>query len=340
MRLSCFVAPERSYEELEALLRGAVKSIEGCQFQLSSPRITELLCQAVDRGVRVNLMVGEYDTDGKKLRRQREYIGFLAQRGATILVAPQSSPNLFHARWILVDEDKFLAHTFALTERGAPADGVPAERLGNRDFGIIVSEDNGLQSAAGKLLSKLRASAPGASMPVVVSVPDYDPDPVSATGRAFPTTTIESNDGVTLLFGQHGDQDAYFLPQFDLLESGNSEIMMYMQYFDTTTQHSCRLISILRRLVNAKYRVRVITCRDKKRPQLHCELQSLGIQHRFHFTKLHAKMIITSNAVILQTKDWIPEAVNLWTDCGVIVKNHNAANYFKSVFEFDWRLSA
>ena len=337
--IRCFVAPEYSFDELAEFIQSASHSIEGCQFQLSSPPIVELLGGAIRRNVRVSLLVGEYNIDSKKLKEQREFVGWLSQLGAEIKLAPQVQPNAFHARWLCADRRRILLHTFALTDRALPNTDRRQDRTGNRDFGVIFSDNNELLDATSSAWASLRQEPSGVPMPLVLPRTIYDPPEVPPTGRIFEPFVCESGTKSRFLWGS-GREGDYFNAQFRLLESSSDDVAVYMQYFDLDAPESQKLTQMLGQRVRSGQTARVLTQRDSTRKDLSARLNALGIQHRIHFTKLHAKMILTPKAVILQTKDWIVEAVEEWADCGVIIQNEAVAAYFKKIFDYDWDSSA
>jgi len=339
MSIRCFAAPEHSFDEVANFIRAAEISIEGCQFQISSPPIVEVFAEALRKKVRLSLLIGEYDIDSKKLHEQRELIGWLSQLGAEIRLAPQKHPNHFHARWLCADQNRILLHTFALTERAMPNTYPIQERTGNRDFGVVICNDETVLKAVSVTLENLTRISPGIPMPIALPLKNYTPPPIPSAGRLFEPLLVDYAVKSDFIWGT-GRQGNYFSSQFELLESSQEDTLVYMQYFDFEEPESQRLVDILSQTSKSGHIVRFLTKRSSRGQELTSRFAELGIQHREHFTSLHAKMIIRPKTVILQTKDWMGQTVKDWADCGVILNNATVAHYFRTVFDYDWDSSA
>jgi phosphatidylserine/phosphatidylglycerophosphate/cardiolipin synthase-like enzyme len=132
-----YASPDTTYEVLEERLNKAEKSILIAVYEFTSVPVKELVLSAVQRGVKVTLLLGSrWQTPSPE---RPDFIDELAQKGVEVVEAPRwgnKGPfSVYHPRVIVIDRIWTLVQTGNLTPTSVPPAG---ERSGNRDTGIAI----------------------------------------------------------------------------------------------------------------------------------------------------------------------------------------------------------
>ena len=107
-------------KQLHAVLKEARKSLQLCQFCIDDLEVVELLCQAVLRGVTVQLVVDAEQTDRPSCRLQPlrlvEMLDWEVQ--VRVFRPPSGGFAVMHSKLLLADETVLITGSLNLTHHG------------------------------------------------------------------------------------------------------------------------------------------------------------------------------------------------------------------------------
>lgn len=142
--VTAFTSPDCSLELISEAISSSKMSICACTYEFSSVPITEGILQALERGVRVRLLVDGAPA-GDMAEDEVACLSVLRCAGAYVLIVNGNLSNdvvqhvgALHAKYIVIDSSLTVVMSENLVEDGLPQDRV----FGNRGWGVMVNDNS------------------------------------------------------------------------------------------------------------------------------------------------------------------------------------------------------
>lgn len=360
-----YASPESTYAVTRRLLELARRSILIGIYDFTADHIKVLLLAAMQRGVKVTLML---DLDGRT--GELPIFDSLKHFGADALPAPSCAlPDAHHRffssshekvividdEWTMVQSGNYSDNSIPLNEvdGGDPAHFVP----GNRDCGLAVRSTR-LAAALSRVLRNDIALLEGAAAQAMLAAGALDADanaallaaqPASPPPTRFPSRTFAAKD-VRVLPVLTPDNYMTVVP--DLLLSAQRSILIEQQYIRPRQPAIARLLEAIAaaRKARPELDVRIILARpiggDPKDFQ---EIRDLGVAFGLtvgdhvrllspaHFVHCHNKLIlIDGESVLVGSQNWSDTAVLKNREASLLVHFPDLTAHYAAIFEADW----
>jgi len=372
-RMITYASPDSTYSVTRRLVEGAQSSIVIGIYDFSAGYMKELLLRAMQRGVRVSLML---DLNGRQ--GEMDVYNQLGNRGALTVPAPSCSgrgqnPHFSHAheKIIVVDGEWTMIQSGNWSENSIPfneGDGVVVGTWapGNRDMGIavqspvladfftrLIQSDMALelgQQEAESLLSATIPTAPGLSTTFVkdevfAEAPERIPE------ELFPSRTFPMGASLSIRPVLSPDNYMEVVPRF--LRSARHSVWIEQQYIRAHQPTIRVLLDAIRdaRADNPDLDVRIIVApRDEGVPSMK---NVLAQEYNLHapdnvrllsgsfFEHCHNKLIVVDGErVLIGSQNWSTTAVTINREASLLIEHAGVASYFADIFDVDWRMSA
>jgi phosphatidylserine/phosphatidylglycerophosphate/cardiolipin synthase-like enzyme len=360
-----YASPEATFALTKAFLQAASASIVIGIYDFTSGPLKNFLLQAMQRGVKVTLML---DLDGRA--GETPLFEELKTFGCEAVPAPSCASE--HARyfssshekvividdtWTLVQSGNYSDNSIPANERdgGDPAHFVP----GNRDMGLAVQSPALAAFARNLLQADIQLELDGAGgivalnelaraepITLLQAAPEAPPPLLFPSKRFAPSTPIR----VTPVLSP----DNYMLLVPDLLAAAKRSIVIEQQYIrghQTTIQ---RLLSAVREAMDRTpgLEVRIILGlpfpgedyeRDVQRIRdlgpnfglvlgTHVKLINPGF-----FVHCHNKLIVVDEETLLVgSQNWSTTAVTSNREMSLLVPYPDLAKHYQTIFDLDW----
>lgn len=361
--LIAYASPDSTYAVTKRLLDSARNEIIVGIYDFSAEYIKDILLNAMQRGVKVSLML-DLDSD-----EEQRLFDALAKFGCNAVPAPScASENIsvfpsshekvivIDGTWTLVQSGNYSKSSIPLNEQ----DGGDPDNFvrGNRDTGLAI-RSKPLAAFFSKVLRadmklELDAAAAQAARAVthrpepdlVEIVPELLPSKLFPSKHFRPQTRVP----VTVVLTPDNYMDV--IPDF--LESAKKSIYVEQQYIRSEHEEIERLLDAIARARGkaADLDVRIVLGKifgskdvPKERKNIANLKKSfdlrLGVNIRYidtkRFVHCHNKMIIVDKeSVLISSQNWSRTAVGTNREAGVLIRYPDLARYYVSIFESDW----
>lgn len=357
-----YASPDSTYAVTKRLFDSAKREIMIGIYDFSAAYVKELLLNAMERNVKVTLML---DVDSQI---ERDFFKELQQFGCTTVPAPSCSnkkvrffPNC-HEKFIIIDDEWVLVQSGNYSKNSIPfnqEDGVNSAHFkkGNRDMGVAIQSKE-LASFFKKILISdiklvLDAVSPEALQPEGRDLPllvDFVPQLLPA--KLFPSKTFIPVAPITVT--PVLSPDNYMTEIISLLASAKKSIYIENQYIKSTQPEIIKLLEAISKVkeINQALDVRIILGKVfelKDVPKEKENVENLRIKYDLklgeniryidinRFVHCHNKLIvIDEEEVLISSQNWSDTAVSLNREAGVILKYPEMAQYYSEIFESDW----
>ena len=357
-----YASPDSTFAVTKRLFDEARKSILIGIYDFTADYMKELLLHAMERGVKVSLML---DIDSKE---EQALFDDLAEHGARCVPAPSCASKIIHyfrsshekviiidGEWALVQSGNYSVNSIPFNEQEA---GGSHFRTGNRDTGLAVQSKE-LASLLTKILlgdMKLETDAEGEE---AVAVAEEAPSTeilervvVRRPPELFPSKAFTPPAAVRVTPVLTPDNYMDVIPRF--LESAKRSIFIEEQYIKWAQPAVAKLLAAIQKAVakSPGLDVRVILARPLSRGAKFAkdvkEIEGLSkfglkmgshvrILNPQHFVHCHNKLIIVdNNSVLVSSQNWSDAAVTENREAGLLVEYPAVARYFAAIFESDW----
>lgn len=360
-----YASPDSTYAVTRRLLDSAKKEIIIGIYDFTADYMKDILMHALQRGVKVSLML---DIDSKK---EEELFKQLEKFGCKAVPAPScasTNVNYFpssHEKvividgiWTLVQSGNYSNNSIPFNEKdgGDPANFV----TGNRDMGVAIRSKPLAAYFAGVLRAdmKLELDAAGAQTAEARPRRRREPDLVEAVPELLPTKFFKSkafNPTSPIRVVPVLTPDNYMNIVPDFLERAEKSIFIEQQYIRSTQGNIVKLLAAIKkaREKNPNLDVRIILGKlfgpedVKKEKQNVANLKkSFGLNldeniryiDTSRFVHCHNKLIVVDNKhALVSSQNWSNTGVGTNREAGVILMDFPpAARYYASIFESDW----
>lgn len=359
-----YASPDSTYAVTRRLLDSAKKEIIIGIYDFSADYMTDILLNALARGVKVSLML---DIDGKK---EEEIFKKLAKFGCKTVPAPScASKNakffpsshekviVIDGTWSLVQSGNYSKNSIPFNEK----DGGDPDHFvtGNRDMGVAI-RSKPLAEFFSKVLRsdmKLELDAAGSEAAGAQPRRKSEPDLVEKAPEALPPKLFSSKSfnpqgaiKVTPVLTPDNYMDV--IPGF--LESATRSIYIEQQYIRGSHADIIKLLAAIKtaRENNPDLDVRIILGKLFDEDDFQAEKKNIAdLRANFNlkldenirfidlkrFVHCHNKLIVVDDkAVLVSSQNWSKTGVGTNREAGVLMRYPDVARYYSKIFESDW----
>lgn len=372
-RMIAYASPDSTYAVTGKLLDSAQASIVIGIYDFSAEYMKAHLKKAMQRGVRLSLMLDTNSADEPGLFDE------LRALGAQCVRAPSSSAGHpaacfgnAHEKIIVIDGEIVMIQSGNWSENSIPfnpGDGEYSGQFvpGNRDMGLavhspslarffaeLVARDIRLslgqppEAAAGDVASLAATGAAGTRAADVF----FEAAPANAPPRLFSSLTVQPAEPVRIT--PVITPENFHETALGFLSSARKSILVEQQYI---RGGQAAIRQLLERIAHARQAhpdldVRIIVSpkylygSDLK--QFLAAMADFGLEFgtnfrylsRRHFVHCHNKLVVVDGrAVLLGSQNWSTTGVRSNREAALLVEHAPVAGYFAEVFETDWGLS-
>lgn len=365
-----YASPDSTFAVTRRRLNAARRSVLIGIYDFTARHLQSLLERAMQRGVRVSLLL---DTKGEaEARVFRE----LEELGAETVIAPSASARSrfryfshAHEKIIVVDSEWVLVQSGNWSNNSIPyneGDGVAGEdgfETGNRDMGIAVRSTElaafftrlvRADMARGRGEGESEGEAEPAALAAAAeelfaeAAPTQIPDPLFPSARFTPSQLVRVTPVLT--------PDNYMDVVPDFLRSARRSVRIEQQYIRASQATIRELLTALHdaRQANPDLDVKIIVSakfeeRDVIRDFLEVMDQDFGFEEETHirfinldrFVHCHNKLIVVDDErVLVGSQNWSTTAVTINREASLLIEHAGIASYFGRIFDADWEMSA
>ncbi|MHC1611110.1 MAG: phospholipase D-like domain-containing protein [Candidatus Methanospirareceae archaeon] len=356
-RFSCygpataFVSPDCSFSVLERELNSATSSLYINLYQFENPYLMDLVLDALDRGVKVRLLLEAAPVGG--FTAEERYIAeTVTKNGGEVRLS--HDPFINHAKYAVLDN-----RTVIVTSENWKATGIPTNNsFGNRGWGIVLRDEEVANYFTDVFLEDfyrgeefalegegLERGVMSRAIPHGSYAPVFEPRTTVSNFTVIPVLapdTAMSNE--TILGAIQGAEESIFVEQFSTERFWDEEQNTFIAALIEAARRGCE-VKVL--LDSKDYNVDTWNDNDEvvswieevaREDNLDLEarladLDSLGL------TKLHSKgLIVDGKVAVITSLNWNARSVYN-REAGVIVENEEIASFFEDVFFHDWNMS-
>ncbi|MCD6467770.1 MAG: lamin tail domain-containing protein [Thermoplasmata archaeon] len=349
---SAFVSPDSGLPTLLNELRKTRETLLLNVYEISNPLIEKTLEKLLSKGVDVKILVEGNPVGGISVEEKR-MLQNLWGKGAKVYVMTQPMNGyrrygFNHAKYAVMDNKTLVVGSANWDETGFPGNN----SKGNREW-IIGIKNQTLAYYFTKVF--FDDCNPGRSD--VVTLNEFCGEETFANAsfftqqhgfqeKTFETFCVETNATVTPVLSPDTSREIIT----NLIGSAREKIYieqlyMYLKWGD-------RINPVIPQLVNASMRgvdVRVILnfnpeYDNTRNIETKNYLEEQGVKVRLispselNLVDIHTKgMIVDNKSVLISSINWNEQSINKNREAGVVVINHDLAEYYAKVFLHDWR---
>jgi cardiolipin synthase len=348
---TAFSSPDCSFSVLQRELNTASSSLYINMYQFDNPYLMDILVDALNRGVDVQLLLEGTPVGG--ITDEERYIAeTITKSGGEVRLS--HDPFINHAKYAVVDNNTIVVMTENWKTTGVPTNN----SFGNRGWGIVLRNEEvanyftdvfledfyrGEELAPG--IEDLETNVMTRAIPQGSYVPAFEPRTVSCNFTMIPILapdTALSNE--TILGAINSAQESIFVQQFSAGRFWGEEPNTFITALIEAARRGCE-VKVL--LDSKDYNVNTWNDNDEAVAWLEqtardenlnleaklADLDSLGL------TKVHNKgLIVDAKIVIIASLNWNANSIHN-REAGVIVENEEIASFFEDVFFHDWNVS-
>ncbi|HET8541017.1 MAG TPA: phospholipase D-like domain-containing protein [Anaeromyxobacter sp.] len=358
-RAVAYASPDSTYAVTRRLIERAKRSILVGIYDFTASYVKEHLLEAMERGVRVSLML---DIDGQG---ERALFDDLARHGAECVPAPSCASDFVHQfasshekvividdAWTLVQSGNYSNNSIPRNEGDGVVDG--AFRFGNRDMGIAVESKELAKFFTEVLRADMKVELLGEG---VEGVAERAAQPETGLLQSAPRKRPKLVPSLALDLSRAKIQpvltpDNYMDVVPDLLAGAKETILIEQQYIKPSQPLVKRLLEAIRDNPN-RPRVRVVLARPLSRgAALSRDLAAirdlgtfglaLGEQVRLldpsQYVHCHNKLVVVDGErVLVGSQNWSDYAVSRNREASLLVESRKLADYYAKLFASDWK---
>jgi cardiolipin synthase len=343
-----FVSPDSSFGVLEQAVTGARQEILMNAYELTNPRIGDLLIAAKGRGVSVTILLEGGPVGGITVEEEA-VCSALNRSGIPLLVMATTNTSharyrYNHAKYLLIDGEDLLIATENFGPRGYPAPG----SRGNRGWGAFI-EDQGTaryfrevftaDSGGGDITPWLPAPATPWSAPPVpyqVQFPALRVTGVTVT----PVLSPDTSDLVLPLLSRARER-------VDIEQASIRNTSRYEPdpFLSAAVNASRRGVAVRILLDGSRYNDEGPADNDEVAELVNALAAAEGLPLAARILEpaagnleaVHTKgIIVDGQIVMISSINWNANSPNFNREAGVILESPALGDYFSSVFEEDW----
>jgi phosphatidylserine/phosphatidylglycerophosphate/cardiolipin synthase-like enzyme len=357
-----YCSPDSTYAVTKRLFDAAKKSITIGIYDFSADYMKELLLSALQRGVKIKLML---DIDSKE---EQALFDDLTDSGIDGVPAPSCASHRVHyfssshEKVIVVDGEWSLVQSGNYSENSIPLNvkdgGDPDHfRSGNRDTGLAIRSRKLAKFFSGILESDmaLEIASPEALAEVAKAATVFmiERAPTKLPSKLFPSMRFNLNQPLNIQPVLSPDNYMDVVP--DKLRAARKSILIEQQYIRGKEEKIRDLLDAIKEARDAapKLDVRIVLGKvfgkkdlEKARKNLELLDQDYGLKLGKHlrfvdttrFVHCHNKMVLVDGeGVLVSSQNWSQSAVWKNREAGVWLSHAGICKYFTEMFESDWK---
>ena len=359
-----YASPDSTYAVTRRLLNAAKKEIIIGIYDFSADYMKDILLNAMQRGVKVSLML---DIDSQQ---ETQLFEELKRFGCRAVPAPSCASkvvNYFpssHEKVIVIDGAWTLVQSGNYSNNSIPfneTDGGDPEHFvtGNRDMGLalkskplarffakVLRADMQLELDAAHIETASRRAGRRREPDLVEAVPELLPPKLFPSQHFNPQNTVKVAPVLT------PDNYMQVVPGF--LASASQSIYIEQQYIRSAQSDVIKLLAAIRaaRQHNPGLDVRIILGKlfsaadyEKEKTNVANLAQTFGLKlganirylDRKRFVHCHNKLVIADKqAALVSSQNWSNTGVGSNREAGLLIRYPDIAQYFAKIFESDW----
>lgn len=357
-----YCSPDSTFAVTKKLFDEAKKSILIGIYDFSAPHMKELVLDALQRGVKVTLML---DIDSKS---EQEFFDDLNDSGVDGVPAPSCASHRVHffasshekvividSEWCIVQSGNYSNHSIPLNVRDG---GDPDHfRTGNRDTGLAIRSKKLSKFFAGILESDMQLELDGPQSAATPIEADnaflIERAPTKRPDKLFPSKTFNLNRPLKVQPILSPDNYMTVIP--DKLRAARKSILIEQQYIKGKQSDIEELLTAIKEARDEAddLDIRIILGKVFKKSDLPKEEDNLDLlKEKFglalgkniryidisRFVHCHNKMVLVDGQhVLISSQNWSNSAVSKNREAGVWLTHNGICNYFTQIFESDWK---
>jgi phosphatidylserine/phosphatidylglycerophosphate/cardiolipin synthase-like enzyme len=361
-QIIAYASPDSTFAVTKEFLDAAANSILIGIYDFTAGYVSDLLKDAMARGVKVTLML---DTD--HVKGEDELFASLADNGADCVPAPSCASKKIHyfrsshEKVIVIDGEVCLLQSGNYSKNSIPLnveDGVDDShfRTGNRDMGVAVRSKE-LAKFLTKILKsdmKLQLDAPEGVGHAFASPPPMlvEAAPSKRPSKIFPSKTFKL--GSPLDVQPILSPDNYMKAVPEVLRRAKKSVLIQQQYIHSLDDPIAELLQAIadagqgqddfdvRILLGKLFDDKALT-KEKDNLKNIADKYDLKISRNIRyvdttrFVHCHNKLIIIDGkTVLVSSQNWSKAAVLENREAGLLFEHKGVASYFTDIFEADW----
>ncbi len=339
--VTTFVSPDCSFSVLKRELDNATSSIYLNLYEFDNARLNEHLLRAMNRGVRVHLLL-EARPVGGMTDAERCIVAQIEDNGGIVRFSHDRFLN--HAKYAVIDDE-----TLIIMSENWKYTGVPCNNgRGNRGWGIVIRNQQIAQYFKAVFFDDFRRA-------VSMDIGDdlcgngYDCESVSVESRFEPRTMNRNFTLIPVLA-----PDSAMSEVLRLIKNARSHI--YVEQFSAKLYWKEELNPFIKALIEAAQRgcdVKILLDSrylegDNNNDELVAEVNRIARAHNLSLTakladldsldlvKIHNKgLIVDGRAVFISSLNWNMNSIYN-REVGVIIEEPEIASFYERVFLHDW----
>jgi phosphatidylserine/phosphatidylglycerophosphate/cardiolipin synthase-like enzyme len=355
-----YASPDSTFAVTKRLFDAAKKSIVIGIYDFTADHVKQLLVAAMNRGVKVELML---DLDGKK---EEDVFRDLETLGADCTPAPScaSKNNKFfrssHEKFIVIDDEITLVQSGNYSDHSIPLNVVDGGekktfKTGNRDMGLVMRSKPMAKFFRKIFNGDVKLELTGAqALPGPQRVDTFliEAAPKKIPSTLFPSKTVKLTSPMTVQPVLSPDNYMTLVP--GIVAKAKKSILIQQQYIKAKQSHIVTLLAAIKtaRTSNPKLDVRIVLGKvfsKKDVPKEQANLKELakkfGLKLGTHiryvdesrFVHLHNKLILVDDdGVLVSSQNWSNAAVSENREAGLLFENKSINGYFRKIFDSDW----
>lgn len=348
--LTTAVSPECSYRLVRDAIAEARKELLLYIYNLGAEHLVECLKKAVDRGVKMRIMVDTHDTRGGETEAIRD----LRKLGVQTLSAPSAGKRrvftVCHQKFMVIDRKTVVLGSANWASSSMPEIPSPgAFKKGNREW-LARIDDAALAQWFGTLFEADWEIPEAPGLAAVAEIPRELLQSVAIPALVKKPSSVfdlESHDGATVT--PIVSPDNYFNLLKDALTSATRSIDIQQQYILAGGRVS-DLLRIVERRRQAGVEVRIIVspafrkvgAKDNweiSRDTLDAFglvdcLRALSMEY---FTHCHNKGVLVDRKIaVVSSTNWSKNSIESAREAGFLIESKSVAEYYSKVFDLDW----
>jgi phosphatidylserine/phosphatidylglycerophosphate/cardiolipin synthase-like enzyme len=358
--VTAYASPDSTFAVTKRLFDAAKKSIVIGIYDFTADHVKQLLVAAMNRGVKVELML---DLDGKK---EEDVFQDLETLGADCTPAPScaSKNNKFfrssHEKFVVIDDKIIMVQSGNYSDHSIPLNVIDGGekktfKTGNRDMGLVMHSKPMAKFFTKIFNGDVKLELTGAQLAAAPQRVDtflIEAAPKKIPSTLFPSKTVTLTSPLTVQPILSPDNYMKLIP--DVVAQAKKSILIQQQYIKAKQSDIITLLKAIKiaRNNNPQLDVRIVLGKifsKKDVPKEKANLKELagkfglklGTNIRYvdetRFVHLHNKLIlIDDDGVLVSSQNWSNAAVSENREAGLLLQHKTINGYFKKIFESDW----
>jgi hypothetical protein len=357
-RFVAYASPDSTYYVTQQFFDLAEESILIGIYDLSAEHMVTCIKNAIDRGVKVSLML-DIDSD-----KELDVFKKLKKYGVECVPAPSCASknksyfSSSHEKVIVIDNQWTLIQSGNYSNNSIPYNNGNGEIIGsfkngNRDMGVAI-ESKPLAKFFTRILHadmQLERSAAGEeSVSGLMSTSEFLIEaPSKRPSILFPSQEFNQSERVRIQPILSPDNYMTEIPRF--IKTAKKSIKIEQQYIRVGQKEIGKLLdAITEAKENAAgdFTVQIIVAPpigDPEKTMNEVEaLRDMGFEvlllSKKHFVHCHNKLLLVDDeAVLISSQNWSDSAVSKNREAGVIIYDKDISRYYSKIFDADWTMS-